>query len=56
MDVYEAEFDQDWSKFFEALDESVKDRVARKIRKILNYPNKRHLKKISFFCRRGRTI
>ena len=49
IDVYKAKFDQEWSSYFKVLDEGIKERIAKKIDKILVYPNKRHLKKSSFF-------
>ncbi len=49
INTYRAEFDQDWPRYFGALDNSIKERIAKKIEKILEYPIKRHLKKISFF-------
>lgn len=47
--MYSAEFDQDWPIYFQPLDKSIKERIAKKIGKILKYPNKRHLKKSLFF-------
>ena len=47
--TYAADYDQDWPKYFNPLDNSAKIRVAKKIGKILNYPTKRHLKKSAFF-------
>ncbi len=47
--MYKAKFDQEWPRYFSGLDEAVKERVAKKIGKILTYPNKRHLNKSSFF-------
>lgn len=49
MCMYEAEYDQDWVEFFDKLSNGLKIRVAKKIGKIIKYPNKRHLKKSSFF-------
>ena len=49
INTYKAEYDQEWSRYFEPLDEGIKVRVAKKIGKILNYPIKRHLKKSLFF-------
>lgn len=49
INAYKAEYDQGWSEYFRFLDESIKIRVAKKIGKILNYPNKRHLRKSLFF-------
>ncbi len=47
--MYKPKFEKEWSRYFYALDEGIKERVAKKIDKILEYPNKRHLKKSSFF-------
>ncbi len=49
INTYKAEFDQDWPRYFDVLDNSIKERIAKKIGKILEYPIKRHLKNISFF-------
>ena len=49
IDTYEAEYDQEWPRYFQNLDNAVKERTAKKIGKILEYPTKRHLKKSSFF-------
>ena len=45
INTYEANYDQDWPKYFNALDNSIKIWIAKKIGKILNHPDKRHLKK-----------
>ncbi len=47
--LYDLEFDQDWSLYFGPLDKSIKERVSKKIAKILEYPEKKHLKKSEFF-------
>ena len=47
--MYSGEFDQEWPSYFQRLDGEMKERVAKKIGKILEYPQKRHLKKASFF-------
>ena len=47
--TYEAEYDQEWPEYFQNLDNAIKERTAKKIRKILRYPTKRHLKKSTFF-------
>jgi mRNA-degrading endonuclease RelE of RelBE toxin-antitoxin system len=47
--MYVSEFDQGWHGYFQPLDPEIKSRVAKKIKKILEYPQKRHLKKVSFF-------
>ena len=43
--MYNATFDEDWIGFFQKLDGTMKERVAGKIGKILEHPQKRHLKK-----------
>ena len=43
--MYTPEFDEDWPKYFQKLDNSVKTRVAKKIKKILVHPQKKHMKK-----------
>jgi len=43
--MYSEQFDEDWPKYFQKLDRGMKDRTARKIRKILEHPQKKHLKK-----------
>jgi mRNA-degrading endonuclease RelE of RelBE toxin-antitoxin system len=47
--MYEAEFDQDWPGYFQPLANDIKERIAKKIRKVLEYPQRRHLKEASFF-------
>ena len=47
--MYDAEFDQDWLRYFQPLDKSIKERIAKKVGKILSSPTKRHLKKSLFF-------
>ena len=49
MSTYEAEYDQDWPEYFQKLGNDIKIRIAKKIGKIINNPNKRHLKNSSFF-------
>ena len=41
--IYKAGYDEDWPKYFDWLDNTVKERVAKKIIKILEFPKKRHL-------------
>lgn len=43
--MYGEKFDQDWPKYFRKLDNQTKERVAKKLRNILEHPHKRHLKK-----------
>ena len=45
ISIYKASFDEEWSKYFDRLDNAVKEYTAKKIRKILEFPEKRHLKK-----------
>ncbi len=47
--MYTATYDDEWPYRFTALDTEIKERVARKISKILEYPAKRHLRKSSYF-------
>ena len=41
--IYGESFDEKWPEYFEKLDNTVKERVAKKIKKILEFPKKRHL-------------
>jgi len=41
--IYKAGYDEDWPKYFNKLDNTIKERVAKKIKKILEFPKKRHL-------------
>ena len=43
--MYTERFDQDWPKYFRKLDNQTKERIAKKIKNILEHPRKRHLKK-----------
>lgn len=43
--MYSASFDQEWPELFGKLDNAAKERIAKKIRKIIEHPQKRHLKK-----------
>ncbi len=43
--IYKATFDEKWPDYFAKLDNTIKERVAKKIKKILEFPQKRHLKK-----------
>lgn len=47
--TYTVDYDEKWFEHFERLDHALKERVAKKIGKILEYPQKRHMHKISFF-------
>ncbi len=42
-------FDEDWPTYFATLDHAMKVRVAKKIRKILERPKKRHMRKNARF-------
>jgi mRNA-degrading endonuclease RelE of RelBE toxin-antitoxin system len=44
ISIYKATFDEDWPKYFDRLDDETKERVSKKIKKILEFPEKRHLK------------
>ena len=43
--MYSATFDEAWPKFFEKLSPEIKKRVSKKIKVLLVFPKKRHLKK-----------
>lgn len=43
--IYKATYDENWPEYFNCLDNAIKERVAKKIKKILEFPEKRHLKK-----------
>ncbi len=43
--MYRLDFDEEWPKYFKKLDKETKERTAKKIKKILQQPQKRHLKK-----------
>jgi len=43
--MYDAAYDEEWPKYFNKLENEIRERVAKKIKKILEYPQKRHLKK-----------
>lgn len=47
--MYTAEFDEEWPKYFQQLDNETKERAANKIKTILAFPQKRHLKKAAKF-------
>ncbi len=47
--MYISTFDEAWSTYFEALENYLKERVAKKIKNILAFPQKRHLKGATFF-------
>lgn len=41
--IYKESFDEKWPEYFEKLDNTIKERVVKKIKKILEFPKKRHL-------------
>ncbi|MFH1588448.1 MAG: type II toxin-antitoxin system RelE/ParE family toxin [Candidatus Diapherotrites archaeon] len=48
--IYKSFYDEDWPKYFSKLDNTLKERVVKKISKIIEFPKKRHLgKKAKFF-------
>jgi len=47
--MYHATFDEGWIGHFQKLESVMKERVSRKIGKILEHPKKRHLKKSARF-------
>jgi len=48
--IFKAVYDEDWLKYFIILDNIIKERITKKIKKILEFPKKRHLsKKANFF-------
>jgi len=47
--MYTRDYDEKWPEYFEKFDRALKERIAKKIKKILESPQKRHMHKISFF-------
>ncbi|MFA4856080.1 MAG: hypothetical protein WC634_05875 [archaeon] len=43
INIYKEAYDEEWPQYFDKLDNSTKERVAKKISKILEFPKKRHL-------------
>ena len=43
--MYSREYDEGWPKYFKKLDNSIKERIVKKIQKILVHPKKKHMKK-----------
>ena len=43
--MYTASYDEKWAEYFDKLEYSLQERVAKKIKKILEFPQKRHMKK-----------
>jgi mRNA-degrading endonuclease RelE of RelBE toxin-antitoxin system len=42
--MYTPAFDENWPAYFEGLDKGTRERVAKKIKKIIRFPYKKHLK------------
>ncbi len=47
--MYRSNFDESWPSYFNSLENSFKERVAKKIKNILAFPQKRHFKGANFF-------
>ncbi len=43
INIYKAAYDEEWPQYFNSLDSTIKEHVAKKISKILEFPKKRHL-------------
>lgn len=41
--MYKVNFHKDWPEYFDKLESTIKERVTKKIQKILEHPQKRHL-------------
>ena len=41
--MYKATFHKDWPEYFDKLEPAIKERITKKIQKILEHPQKRHL-------------
>jgi len=44
MSKYTAIYDEDWNNYFEKHSHELKIRIVKKVSKILEYPQKRHMK------------
>ncbi|MFA4907688.1 MAG: hypothetical protein WC602_05450 [archaeon] len=44
MEKYFPAFEDKWREYFEKLDDETMERVTKKIKKILEFPRKRHMK------------
>ena len=49
IDIYNAGYDEDWPEHFNKLDSGIKERVVKKIKKVLEFPKKRHLRQTAKF-------
>ena len=45
INIYNIAYDDDWAKYFDLIEKEIKERAVKKIKKILEFPEKRHLKK-----------
>ena len=43
MPMYTDKYEENWTKYFNNLSNEMKERTVKKIKKILEYPKKRHL-------------
>jgi len=43
INIFKESFDEKWPEYFKKLDNTTKERVAKKMKKILEFPKKRHL-------------
>ncbi len=43
INIFKKSFDEKWPEYFEKLDNTAKERVVKKIKKILEFPKKRPL-------------
>ena len=43
MPMYTDKYEENWPKYFNNLSNEMKERTVKKIKKILEYPKKRHL-------------
>ena len=49
--MYSEIYDEDWPDYFDRLSNEMKERTTKKIKKIMEYPQKRHLGgKAKFFA------
>lgn len=50
ISIHKPTFDEKWPEYFAKLDDIIKERVAKRIKKLLEFPKKRHLsQKANFF-------
>ena len=41
--MYKATFHKDWPEYFDKLDATIREHITKKIQKVLEHPQKRHL-------------